>query len=529
MPKKKTQKADEGNTANNDTNANVANRTTKDVNEREDNKKKLGITAKKSENFSEWYTQVCSEQGADLVDTRYSVAGFVVHKPWAFRILRRIYDLLDEEVEKDGHEPFLFPTVIPEENLMKEKEHAGFAPDVFWVTHAGDSKLDRRVALRPTGETALYPMYALWIRSHNDLPFKRYQSRITVFRNEKTTRPFLRGREFMFYETHDAFETHEEAMKQIKTDMLIMRRVAFEKLKLPFIFLKRPKWDKFLGAVDTYAGDTIMPDGKRNQMSSTHDLGHNFAKAYDVKFKDKDGEMKYCWQTCFGPGIYRMMAAIIGIHGDDNGLILPSAVAPLQAVIIPITFSKKPEINNKIVMKCRAVEEMINKEGFTAFTDLSEETPGFKFNKWELLGVPLRIEIGPREVSNDYITIINRIEKKKEKINIKDLRKGLFEQLDRFETALWKKADDYFKDNIKDAACLAEVKNIIETHKGFIRAPFCSTDYEGENCAEILKAETIGCYVSGTRLDNPEKASEGQKCIVCKKPAKHIVYIAKSY
>jgi len=289
-----------------------------------DKKVEIGITVKKADNFSEWYTQLCSEQGADLVDIRYGVAGFVVHKPWAFKILRGIYDLLDKEIEADGHQPLLFPTVIPEENLMKEKEHAGFAPNVFWITQAGEEKLERRLALRPTGETAFYPMYSLWIRSYKDLPFKMFQSRITVFRNEATTRPFLRGREFMFYETHDVFATHKEALDQINTDMNIMKKVAYDTLKIPFIFFRRPKWDKFLGANDTYASDTLMPDGRRNQCSSTHDLGQNFAKVYGVKFKDKDGEDKFGYQTCFGPGIYRLMAALIAIHGDDNGLILPT-------------------------------------------------------------------------------------------------------------------------------------------------------------------------------------------------------------
>ncbi|MFH1439733.1 MAG: proline--tRNA ligase [Candidatus Woesearchaeota archaeon] len=492
---------------------------------------KIGITVKKSENFSEWYTQICSEQGADLVDVRYGVAGFVVHKHWAFKILRKIYDLLDKEIEDDGHEPFLFPTVIPEENLLKEKEHAGFAPDVFWVTHGGDQKLERKVALRPTGETALYPMYALWIRSYKDLPFKRYQSRITVFRNEKTTRPFLRGREFMFYEAHDVFASHKEAMDQINKDMEIMKKVAYDRLKLPFIFFKRPKWDKFLGAVDTYASDTIMPDGKRNQCSSTHDLGHNFAKVYDVTFIDKDGEEKYGYQTCFGPGIYRMMAALIGIHGDDNGLILPTAVSPVHFVIIPITFSKKPELNNKVISKCKEVEETIKKvcTAYNVAFDDAEESPGYKYNKWELLGVPFRIEIGPREADADDVTIVNRITKEKSKLNLKNIEKELAKLIDNYENLLKKRADEYFKGNTKDADNLKDVKKIIEEHRGFIRVPWCSTESDGEKCAETLKAETIGGYVSGTKFENPEKPKKGQKCIICGRPAEHIVYIAKSY
>jgi len=493
--------------------------------------KKKGITVKKSDNFSEWYTQVCAEQGADLVDTRYGVAGFVVHKPWAFKILRRIYDLLDDVIEKDGHQPHLFPTVIPEENLLKEKEHAGFAPDVFWVTQAGDKKLERKIALRPTGETAIYPMYGLWIRSYNDLPYKGYQSRITVFRNEPTTRPFLRGREFMFYETHDVFATHDEALKQIKTDMEIMKYVGYEKLNIPFIFFKRPKWDKFLGANDTYASDTLMPDGRRNQMSSTHDLGQNFAKVYGVDFIDKDGKKKYAYQTCLGPGIYRMMAALIGIHGDDNGLILPTAVAPLHIVIIPITFSKKPDLNKIVIKKCKEVRKMIEKvcSAYKVDIDLSEESPGFKYNKWELLGVPLRIEIGPREADGDEVTIVNRLTKVKGKLNLKNLDKELAKYVNDYEKGMKKRSDEYFKDNTKDAKTLDEVKKIIEKHRGFIRIPFCSIESDGEACAEKLKAETMGGNVSGVKYENPETVKANDKCVVCGKKAKHIVYVAKSY
>src|SRR3989338_1193507 len=501
----------------------------KEHKEEKHSEKKIGITVKKSENFSEWYTQVCSEQGADLVDVRYGVAGFVVHKPWAFKILRRIYDLLDYEIEKDGHEPFLFPTVIPEENLIKEKEHAGFAPNVFWISHAGEEKLERRLALRPTGETAIYPMYALWIRSYKDLPLKRYQSRITVFRNEATTRPFMRGREFMFYETHDVFATHNEALAQIKTDMKIMNKVTYDTLKIPFIFFKRPKWDKFLGAVDTYASDTIMPDGKRNQCSSTHDLGHNFAKVYGVEFVDENGERKHGYQTCFGPGIYRIMAALISIHGDDNGLILPTAVAPIHIIIIPITFSGKPDVNEKVIKKCKEVEELIKKTTYSVKVDFDEGTPGYKYNKWELFGVPFRIEIGPRESESDDVTIVNRITKEKKKLNLKKVEMELNQYAEEHEKLLKKRADEYFKGNTKEASTLKEVKKIIEEHRGFIMAPFCSMEHEGEKCADKLKAETQGGDVLGVKFENAEAPKKGQKCIICGKEAKHIVYIAKSY
>ncbi|MEM1908933.1 MAG: aminoacyl--tRNA ligase-related protein, partial [Thermofilaceae archaeon] len=242
---------------------------------------------KKEEDFSEWFSQVLSK--ADLIDLRYGVQGFIVHKPWAMRIIRQIYRMFEEELEKTGHEPVLFPLVIPEEYFEKEKEHVeGFKPEVFWVTEAGEEKLERRLALRPTSETAFYSMYALWIQSWRDLPLKLYQS-VSVYRYEKATRPFIRGREFLWIETHCAFATREEALKQIREDMENTRRVLWEKLAIPFLFLRRPQWDKFAGAEDTYAADTVMPDGRVLQISSTHDLGQRFAKAFGITFMREDG------------------------------------------------------------------------------------------------------------------------------------------------------------------------------------------------------------------------------------------------
>ncbi len=488
--------------------------------------KKLGITVKKNENFSEWFTQICSEQGAKLADVRYGVQGFVVHRPWAFKILRKIYELLEKEVEEDNHEPFLFPTVIKEENLQKEKEHAGFAPDVFWVTEAGDKKIEEKVALRPTGETQIYPMYSLWLRSYNDLPFKGYQSRITVFRNEKTTRPFIRGREFMFFETHDVFLTHEEVMYQIKKDLDIAKRVIYDKLKIPFVFFKRPRWDKFKGADATYTPDTLMPDGKRNQLASTHDLGQNFSRAYDIKVKDKAGSDVYVWQTCFGPGIWRIMAALIAIHGDDNGLILPFDIAPLNVVIVPIVFNDKKSESKDVLKKCKEVKELIKE--FKVKIDDSENSPGFKFNEWEMLGVPLRIEIGPNEVKNNEVTLVKRTDRKKIRVKMANLKEEIIKQSKVLDNEIKSRADKYFEDNTKSAKTLGELKKIIEVHRGFVKVPFCSVDSEGGKCADIVKEETNGGYVCGTKFPEEDKA-KSETCIVCRKKANHIVYIAKSY
>ncbi|HLD33269.1 MAG TPA: proline--tRNA ligase [Candidatus Nanoarchaeia archaeon] len=491
-----------------------------------DARESKGITIKKSENFSEWYTQVV--QKAELADIRYNVQGFIVHMPWTMRIARKIYEYFEDAVEADGHEPMLFPTVIAEEHLKKEEEHAGFVPEVFWVTEAGSEKIERKLALRPTGETQIYPMYSLWVRSISDLPLKRYQSRITVFRNEMQTRPFMRGREFMFFETHDVFVNKEDSLAQIRRDMQIMHDVAEKKLLIPFIFLKRPKWDRFLGAEDTYTSDTLHPDGRRTQISSTHYLGTNFAKAFNVTFMDTDGKQKHGHQTCFGPGIWRIIAALISIHGDDKGLVLPMNIAPLQVVIIPIVFSDKLKEMKETIAYGHNVKEMLSdmSAGYRVQFDAREHmSPGEKYNIWEMKGVPLRIEIGPKEVEAKKVTIVRRTDRKKITVALADLKKEIEAQSREIDTFIKNQAAAYFKDNTKNALTLVDVKKILKQHRGFVKAPWCSTD-SGKSCADKLKEETTA-HVCGTLLEE-EKPAKGAKCVVCGKTAGHVVYIATS-
>ncbi|MFX0090076.1 MAG: proline--tRNA ligase, partial [Candidatus Hodarchaeota archaeon] len=409
----------------------------------------LGMTVKKAD-FSEWFSEVC--QKAELADLRYNIQGFIVHRPRAMRIIKRVYEFYERELEKTGHEPVLFPVVIPEENLLKEAEHVkGFAPEVFWVTHAGDKKLEKRLALRPTSETAMYQMYSLWVRSHRDLPLKLYQS-VAVYRNEMTTRPFLRGREFLWIEAHDVFRDHDGVMKQVKEDMEIARTVIHDILGIPFFFFRRPQWDKFPGAVDTYASDTLMPDGKVNQLSSTHDLGMNFAKVFNVEFVNEEGKLEYAWQTCYGPGIWRIMAALIAIHGDDKGLVLPFVVSPTQIVIVPILTTDK-----QIMMKCQTIQKTLTDAGFRVHLDIREETPGYKYNDWELKGVPLRIEIGQREISKDFVTLHRRDIGERVEISDRELTKHLENVIEDYSNNLKKRAKESFDKGIVDAKTKEDV------------------------------------------------------------------------
>jgi len=471
----------------------------------------MGITTKK-ENFSEWFSEVCFK--CNLIDLRYNVQGFVVHRPWAMKIIKKIYSLFEKELEKTGHEPVLFPVVIPEKNFIKEAEHVEeFAPEVFWITEAGGKKLEEKLALRPTSETAMYQMYSLWIRSYKDLPFKRYQS-VSVFRNEKTTKPFLRGREFLWIEAHDAFATEKEIMKQINEDMIITKKIVEDHLGLPIMFFKRPQWDKFAGAVDTYAADILMPDGKVNQISSTHNLGNNFSKVFDVSFLDNKGEKKYAWQTCYGPGIWRMMAALIAVHGDDKGLILPFELAPIQVIIIPI--------KDSALKKCESIKKELEKNCIRVEIDKRDETPGWKFNDWEMKGVPIRIEIGPQEIKEKTLTLARRDNGKKYKIKEKNLIKTLKKFEKEILDNLKNKATIFLKNNIHNAKSRKEVIDIIKKG-GYARINFCGR----EVCAKDMQNVTQGGKVRGTRADKKELATG--KCAWCGGLGKEVVYVAKQY
>ena len=484
------------------------------------------ITADKNDDFSEWYTQVCSPEGAGLADNRYNVKGTVVHLPWSFKILRKIYSLLEQRIEADGHEPVQFPTLIEEESLEKEKEHSDFAPEVYWVTEAGDNKLDRRLGLRPTGETQFYPMYSQWLRTHSDLPMKYYQSRINVFRYESHARPFLRGREFMFFETHDVFRDQDGVDQQIQTDRSIMEEVFWNELKIPFEFLKRPSWDKFLGAEATYAADTLMPDGRRNQMSSTHDFGTNFAEAYDITYSDENGDTQHPLQTAFGPGIWRVMASIIGIHGDNTGLILPSVVAPVQTVIVPILFGDDEE-NEAIMERCETIQSQLEEAGVRTEIDASDKRPGWKYNHWEMKGVPTRVEIGPRDLEDDECVVATRFgDKDSHPVNeaVSVVQDAMLDVDDEIE----EQAQQYFDDNTVYTEDYDELCEVIEDFEGFVKAPFYDIEGdEAEAYAEQLQDDTDGAYVCGVK--EGESEAEDKTCIVSGKPANHIVYIAKSY
>jgi len=478
-----------------------------------------GMTHRKSD-FSEWFSEVIAK--TELSDIRYNVKGFIVFREWSVLCMEEMYRALEKELQRKGHSPIWFPALIPERNFKKESEHVeGFSPEVFWITHAGNEKLTEKLALRPTSETAMYTMYAKWIRSWRDLPLKLYQ-RCQVWRYEtKSTRPFIRSREFHWIEGHDVFETKEGAENQVKEDIDTTDKVMHKQFGVPFIPFKRPDWDKFAGAVYTVAADTLMPDGKVIQQPSTHFLGQNFAKAFGIKFTDRNEKEQITWQTCYGPAVSRIFASVIAIHGDDKGLIFPFEIAPVQVMIVPIVKSGQ---EGKIHAKCESLKSLLEKE-FRVRIDYSQNSPGWKFNHWEMMGVPIRLELGPRDMERKQAVLVRRDTGEKQNVPEKELILAVRESGSSLTQNIVKKADSWFSSMVHEAKDMHELESQLKKG-GFVRIDFCSREKEGRRCAEKIK-EKLHAEVRGTRADTHENPKG--KCIVCGKKAQVVVYVGRQY
>jgi len=478
------------------------------------------INVKKDEDFSEWFTQLM--QKAELADVRYNVKGFPVYRPWAVRSIKKITRMWEAELERLNHEPLIMPLLIPESNFLKEADHVkGFTPEVFWVTEGGGKKFEERLALRPTSETALYDMYGKWLQSYKDLPMKFYQS-VSVFRHEtKMTRPFMRTRELHWTEAHNVFATEEEAMNQVKEDMEITLKLLYGKMALPHIFFQRPQWDKFPGAVNTYAADVLLPSGKVLQLPSTHLIGQNFSKAFNVKFINAEEKEDLGWITCYGPCHSRNYGALITFHGDDKGLILPWDIAPKHIVIIPIF---KKENKDLVINKCKTIAKKLKK--YEVILDERDDvSPGWKFNQWEMKGVPIRMELGERDITNNQVTVFRRDIETKEAIKESEVLSYIKNIEKTFTKNLIKKADDVMQEKLVDAKTLDEIKVGID--KGFmVRTCMPSIDMDSAEIAEKIEKE-IGGEVRGTRFGKKEKVF--CDCPITGKKAKCVVYIAKSH
>jgi prolyl-tRNA synthetase len=478
-------------------------------------KKFVEALTSQKDDFSKWYTEVVLKAG--LVD--YSpVKGCMVIKPYGYAIWENIQKILDEKIKATGHENAYFPLFIPKSFLEKEAEHVeGFSPQVAWVTKGGDEELFEPLAVRPTSESIICSMYAKWIQSWRDLPVLINQW-ANVVRWEKETRPFLRTTEFLWQEGHTAHRTLEEAEEEALKMLFVYRDFVENDLAIPVIAGKKTENEKFAGALHTYSIEVLLADGRALQAGTSHNLGQHFAKAFDIMFQDVDGERKYVWQTSWGVST-RLIGALIMTHGDDYGLVLPPRVAPYQIVIIPIwkNDTEKEKVYNY-------VDEIYNilKEHFRVKVDKDEEhTPGWKFNEYELKGVPVRIEIGPKEVDKQEIFVARRDLRLKVSYKKENMVEDLKNLLDDIQKTLFQKALKFREENFHDVSDFNAFKEIMDTKRGFVKASWC-----GDGECELKIKELTGATIRNLPLDWKEE--EG-KCILCGKETKIKALFAKAY
>ena len=467
-------------------------------------------------NFSEWFNEVL--RSADIMDIRYPVKGLYVWLPYGLKLRNHVFSLIKQLLEQTGHQEVLFPLLIPEDIFKKEAEHIrGFESQVYWVTHGGLDKLDVKLALRPTSETSIYPMFALWIRSHADLPIRVYQI-VNIFRYEtKMTKPMIRLREVTtFKEAHTAHATWDEAEAQVLEAVKIYKRF-FEELGVPCVVTKRPSWDTFAGAKYSMAFDTLAPDGRTLQIGTAHNLGQNFAKVYDLKFETPEGKHQYVYQTCYGIS-ERVVAALIMIHGDDTGLRLPPTVAPVQVVVVPIQFKGKEVPVDQVA---KAVTNELTTAGVRAHLDDRDLRPGRKFYHWERRGVPLRLEVGPEDVRKDQVTVVRRDTGEKQAVSRRGLKMKVKQLLDDINVSLRERAWKSFGEMVHEAADVETIKKALEKKGGIVRVPWCGQEACGTSLEERTGADILGEELEGKRTSGI--------CPICSKRSKVYVLMAKTY
>jgi len=478
--------------------------------------KDLGITVKKADDLSEWYTQVVTK--AQLAD--YSSAkGFMVLMPYGFSIWESIKEHFDRKIKEIGHRNAYFPLLIPERLLKREAEHfEGFTPEVFWVTHSGNNELGERLAIRPTSETIINESYSRWVKSWRDLPvlINVWNS---VLRAEITsTKPFIRTTEFLWQEGHTVHETEQEAEKEVMTILEIYRRLVEDQAAIPVLVGKKTEREKFKGAVYTTTLEAMMPDGKAIQMGTSHHLGQNFSKPFEIKFLGKDEKEHFAWTTSWGIS-WRLIGAMIMAHGDDKGLVLPPRLAPTQVVFVPIHYKESDK--TVILQTAHHIAEGLGKHSIRTYIDDREQyTPGWKYHEWEMKGVPLRVEIGPRDMESKQITLVRRDTGKKTAVPQGNSVTQIVNTLDEIQQSLLHKAKDSQAKLTTTANNMKEFVHIIETTGGFVKA-FLSED---NDCEERIKLET-GATV---RIVHFEESARGQ-CVSCGHPNSREVVFARSY
>ena len=479
--------------------------------------KDAGITVKKNDDFSEWYTQVVIK--AELADYA-PVKGLIVLRPDGYSIWESLKSSLDSKLAATGHRNGFLPVLIPESLLGKEKDHfTGFNPEVFWVTHSGDGEIGDKLALRPTSETLAYTMYAKWIRSWRDLPLKINFWNSALRAEIKGTKPFLRTSEFLWQEGHTAHADKDEAEKEVTDILEIYKKTVEEELAIPVITGRKSEKEKFVGAVYTLTMESLMPDGKALQMGTTHFLGQNFSKPFEVKYADKSNVESFVWQTSWGVS-WRLIGGMIMVHGDDKGLVLPPRVAPIQVVIIPIYHSD--EEKKTILEKSRGIKEFLESYPIRVHLDDRDEvTPGFKFNDWEMKGVPIRIELGPKDYEEGKFVLVRRDNGQKQELELAMYDgNDIMNQLDNIHTDMFANAKKILDERTTTLETYDEFKSELE--KGMlIKAPIC----DNPSCEEKIKEETG----ADMRVIPDNCEDDGSKCICCGGQSKIRPLFARGY
>ncbi len=462
--------------------------------------------------FAQWYTDVIRK--TDLVD--YSpVKGFMVIKPYGYAIWENIQDYMDRRFKETGHKNCYFPLLIPESLLKKEADHVeGFAPEVAWVTHGGDEKLAERLCVRPTSETIICEMYSKWLKSYRDLPFL-YNQWCSVVRWEKSTRPFLRTSEFLWQEGHTLHETYEEAQEETLQMLEIYRETAEELLAIPVVVGQKSEKEKFAGAYATYTMEALMHDGKALQAGTSHNLGQHFTTAFDITFLDRDGELKHPYHTSWGVST-RLIGGVIMVHGDNRGLVLPPGIAPVQAVILPIAAHK-----GGVMEKAEEIFDQLKGEIRVELDDRENYSPGWKFNEWEMKGVPVRIEIGPKDIEKNQVVLFRRDTLEKEIVPLNEVKVRVENLLKDVHNNLLLKAKKMRDEHTYYVKNLDEMKEIMDNKPGFVKAPWC----QDRECEDKIKEETGATM----RCIPFEQEDLGNICPFCGKEARAMTYFAKAY
>ncbi len=466
--------------------------------------------ASRQENFPQWYTDVILK--TDMVD--YSdVKGCMVIKPYGYAVWELIQSEMDRRFKETGHVNAYFPLFIPESLLKKEAEHVeGFAPEVAWVTHGGEEKLTERLCVRPTSETIICSMYSKWIQSYRDLPLLINQW-ANVVRWEKSTRPFLRTSEFLWQEGHTAHATAEEAEAETIKMLEVYREFAQNVLAIPVVVGQKSEKEKFAGAKATYTMEAMMQDGKALQMGTSHNLSDHFSKAYDITYLSREGKLEHCFTTSWGTST-RMIGGVIMVHGDDRGLVLPPKIAPIQVVILPIAMHKAG-----VLEKADELFASLKAAGLRVKVDDSDQSAGWKFNQWEMKGVPLRLEVGPKDIENNQVVLVRRDNHEKLFVSMDNLADTVKDLLDTVHTSMLNRALSLREENTREATTLEELKEGVQN--GFVRAMWCGC----RECEDAIKEKTGAT----TRCMPFEQKQISDVCVHCGKPASKMTYFAKAY